>query len=162
MYGLCPWVWSGRVGHNRPVLEYACAVWHPALTKEQTNLSKMSSGVRLNYFLAAVPVICRLVHFKCRHYVMGVANRVSLFWQIVRDESHILGPYIIFYQQSVTHFLLTDCDQQRHFRYSTRGLFVPEIPFCLLCQSIFNKPSSIDFVFRVGPHVCMNAWTVYV
>ena len=51
----------------------------------------------------------------------------------------------------MTHFLLTDCDQQRHLHYSTRGLVVAEIPFCRLCQSIFNRPSFVLFPV----YVCM-------
>jgi len=39
--------------------------------------------------------------------------------------------------QNRTHwfraFFKTDCDQQRHFHYSTRGLLDTEIPFCHLC-----------------------------
>jgi len=73
---------------------------------------------------------CDLVHFKCRHYVIGVVNSVSH----CLDEYSLtsLTYYIIFYQKSVTHFLLTDCDQQRHFHYSTGGL-ITEILFCHLC-----------------------------
>ena len=40
----------------------------------------------------------------------------------------ILTRYIIFYQESVAHFSLTDCDRQRHFHHSTRKLLVTEIP----------------------------------
>ena len=68
-------------------------------------------------------------------------NMSPTFRQTVRDEYHI----IIFYQQSVTHFLLTDCDQQRHFHYSTCGLLVTETPYSPLCSSMFNRPSSILF-----------------
>jgi len=55
MYGLCPWVWSGRVGHNRPVLEYACAVWHPALTKEQTQSLENVERRALKLFFGSSP-----------------------------------------------------------------------------------------------------------
>ena len=51
--------------------------------------------------------------------------------------------YIIFYQQSVTHFLLTDCNQQRHFHYSTHELLITEIPFFHLCSPIFNRPTVV-------------------
>ena len=74
-------------------------------------------------------MICHLVHLKCRYYVTGVANCASRC--LDHDESRVL--HCFFYQQSVTHFLLADCDQQRHFRYSTSGLLDTEIPFCLLC-----------------------------
>ena len=57
----------------------------------------------------------------------------------------------------MTHFLLTDCDQQRHLHYSTRGLVVAEIPFCRLCQSIFNRPSFVLFPV----YVCMNLPSVF-
>jgi len=60
--------------------------------------------------------------------------------------------YIIFYQQSVTHFSLTDCDQQRHFCYYTCGLLVTEIPFSI-CAPPF---------YCLCMYVCMNAWIVYV
>jgi len=43
----------------------------------------------------------------------------SSFRQIVRDESHVL--HYLLPAKRVTHFLLTDCKQQRHFHYSTRG-----------------------------------------
>jgi len=53
-----------------------------------------------------------------------------VFRQIVHDESHVLH-----YLLSAKHhsLLTTDCDQQRHFHYSTRRLLVTEIPFRYLC-----------------------------
>jgi len=68
----------------RPALEYACAVWHSVPTKKTNAISrKCPEGVRYKLLLATVHVICHLVHFKCRHSVMGVANCVSLSRQIV-------------------------------------------------------------------------------
>ena len=53
--------------------------------------------------------------------------------------------YISFYQQSVTHFLPTDCKQQKHFHYFTCGLLIKEIPFRRLCLSVFNMSNSVIF-----------------
>jgi len=44
--------------------------------------------------------------------------------------------YIIFYQQGTTHFLLVDCDQQRHFHYSTCRLLITEIPFPICAHQL--------------------------
>ena len=63
--------------------------------------------------------------------------------------------------KSVTYFLLTDCDQQRHFHYSRRGILVSEIPFFYLCSSVINRPSSILFsvcVCMIMPSVLWHCW----
>jgi len=59
---------------------------------------------------------------------------------------------VIFYQRSVTHLLLTDCDQQNHFQYFTHGLRVSEILFYRLHFSVFSRPISVLFYW----YLCMN------
>jgi len=54
----------------------------------------------------------------------------SMLRQIVRDESDVLH-YLL--PDKLDTLLPIDCDQQRRFHYSTRGLLVTEIHFCRLC-----------------------------
>jgi len=53
---------------------------------------------------------------------------------------------IMFYQQSMTHFLLTDCDQQSDFQYFTHGLLVSETPFYLCTNPFSIGPFQFYFI----------------
>jgi len=103
-------------------------VWHPALTKEQTqsleNVQRRALQIIFGNSVFQMSSLCDRRRELCE----------SLFRQIVRDESHVY--YTLSFTSkaaSVTDFLLTDCDQQRHFRYSTRELLVTEVLFCRFC-----------------------------
>jgi len=72
----------------------------------------------------------------------------SLFRQTVRDDSH------------VTHLLLTDCDQQSHFQYSTpidtRTILVSDILFLPFALINFNRYISI----LLSVYLCMSVLIV--
>ena len=91
-----------------------------ALTKEQTQSLENVQRWALQIIFCNSP--CGLS--------FGTLQRLSLcdrrrelcessFRQIVGDESHVI--HYLLPAKRVTHFLLTDCKQQRHFHYSTRG-----------------------------------------
>jgi len=64
----------------------------------------------------------------------------SSFRQIVRDESHVL--HYLLPAKRVTHFLLADCKQQRHFHYSTRGQGLKTL-FCVPTDELLRAKDDL-------------------
>jgi len=101
----------------RPVLEeHAYAVWHPALTKEQTQSLENIQRRALQIFFGNSS--CDFLIDTLQLLPLCDRRRElceSLFRQLAHDDSHVGPYYIIFYQQNVTHVLiLTECDLQSH------------------------------------------------
>ena len=74
----------------RPVLEYACAVWHPGLTKEQTqsleNVQRRALQIIFGSSSCDSSITVQLPSLYDRRH--GLCE--SLFSQIVRNDSHVL------------------------------------------------------------------------
>ena len=93
-----------------------------ALTKEQTQSLENVQRWALQIIFCNSP--CGLSFGTLQRSSLCDGRRElceSSFRQIVLDESHVLGLHYLLPAKRVTHFLLTDCKQQRHFHYSTRG-----------------------------------------
>jgi len=126
---------------------------HDSESRKFSKVQRPTSAVRSACLWTDLDSIPHMLQFSCPSWCSNPARVIAQTNSPLR-----VSVLHYFYQQSVTHFLLTDCDQQRHFRYSTRGLLVTEIPFSYLCSSILHRPSSILFSLNIRAYMHMVRW----
>ena len=118
----------------RPVLEYACAVWHPALTKEQTQSLEniQRRALQIIFGNSSCDFLIDTFQLSPSLHVCDRRRELceSLFPQIARDDSHVLRYLLPAKRDS----LLTDRlrSAKSYPIPLTHGLLDTKIRFCRL------------------------------